>query len=35
VLGVAQVTGAVKCVQARHGQVGHVADVMQRQLTNP
>jgi hypothetical protein len=29
VLGVAQVLGAVECVQARHGQVGHVADVMQ------
>ena len=29
VLGVAQVTGAVECVQARYGQVGRVADVVQ------
>ena len=29
VLGVAQVTGAVECVQARHGQAGRVADVVQ------
>jgi hypothetical protein len=29
VLGVAQVMGAVECVQARRGQVGRVADVMQ------
>jgi hypothetical protein len=29
VLGVAQVPGAVECVQARYGQVGHVAGVMQ------
>ena len=29
VLGIAQVTGAVQGVQARHGDVGRVADVMQ------
>ena len=29
VLGVAQVTGAVERVQARHGQAGCVADVVQ------
>ena len=29
VLGIAQVTGAVQCVQARHGQAGRVADVVQ------
>jgi hypothetical protein len=29
VLGVAQVTGAVECVQARHGKAGRVADVVQ------
>jgi hypothetical protein len=29
VLGVAQVSGAVECVQARHGQAGGVADVVQ------
>ena len=29
VLGVAQVPGAVECVQARHGEVGRVADVVQ------
>ncbi len=29
VLGVAQVSGAVECVQARGGQVGRVADVVQ------
>ena len=29
VLGVAQVTGTVECVQARQGQVGRVADVVQ------
>ena len=28
-LGVAQVTGAVECVQPSQGQVGRVADVMQ------
>ena len=29
VLGVAQVTGAVECVQARHNKVGCVADIVQ------
>jgi len=29
VLGVAQVTGTVRGVQARHGQAGRVADVVQ------
>ena len=28
-LGVAEVTGSVECVQAHHGEVGRVADVVQ------